>query len=125
LLGNRRIYGGFPSAVASLIFAFPDLLENGSWPGPLVQSPELSFSAVLPINFYSTTLVLGFFLPVNLSVALLNFPFFPPHAPQLADAEMDYVVEDVMIGSLTPVAASAGYRPACHLTTIYFRGHQR
>ena len=79
---------------------------------------------MLPINFYLTALGLGFFLPVNLSVALLNFPFFPPHAPQLAGAEMDYLVKDVMIGSLTPVAASAGYRQAHHFTTIYFRGHQ-
>lgn len=79
---------------------------------------------MLPINFYSTTPGLGFFLPVNLSVALLNFAFFPPHAPQLADAEMDQVVKDVMIGSLTPVAAPAGYRQPFHFTTIYFRGHQ-
>jgi len=34
-----------------------------------------------------------------------ELPFFLPHAPQLAHAEMDYLVEDVVIGCLAPVSA--------------------
>jgi hypothetical protein len=76
----------------------------------LTQSPELSLDLVLPIYFSSTTLVSGFLAGLLYLLRFLSFPFFPSHGPQLTDAEMDYVVEDVMIGSSALVAASAEYR---------------